>query len=178
MVFVLSSFLVQYTSRYLEFWSCFFPPSALGFLKAAYLENNTNFRLIVASTSYLSSPDKIVMHREVQILSHSHKNHPIKRDKNRNKKRRMAGLTRRDGMQYNYQLNSFHPPIFTPLLSTFFADEYVTRYVVKATSLQTIYEKMKIYRGERYKKKIKKILCFFITELEMESSLASCQTQR
>ena len=49
----------------------------------------------------------------------------------------MAGLTRRDGMQYNYQLNSFHPPIFTPLLSTFFADEYVTRYVVKQIALQT-----------------------------------------
>ena len=49
----------------------------------------------------------------------------------------MAGLTRRDGMQYNYQLNSFHPPIFTPLLSTFFADEYVYVYVVKAISVQT-----------------------------------------
>jgi hypothetical protein len=49
----------------------------------------------------------------------------------------MAGLTRRDGMQYNYQLNSFHPPIFTPLLSTFFADEYAYVYVVKAIALQT-----------------------------------------
>jgi len=69
----------------------------------------------------------------------------------------MAGLTRRDGMQYNYQLNSFHPPIFTPLLSTFFADEYVARYVVKATPLQITYVKMKIYRSKKYKKRYKNL---------------------
>jgi len=46
-------------------------------------------------------------------------------------KRRMAGLTRRDGMRYkNYQPKSFWALKFNNVLSTFFADEYVNRYVV------------------------------------------------
>ena len=38
-----------------------------------------------------------------------------------------------------YQLHSFHPNEFITLLSTFFADEYVTNYVVKTSPLQTNY---------------------------------------
>jgi hypothetical protein len=104
------------------------------------------------------------MHREVQILSHSHKNHPIKRDKKRNKKRRMAGLTRRDGMQYNYQLNSFHPPIFAPLLSTFFADEYAYGYVVKSIALQTylLLDSKESFFSTFFSKKNEKTIVFII----------------
>ena len=56
------------------------------------------------------------------------------------KKRRTAGLTRRDGMQYNYQLNSFRAHKNVELLSTFFADEYVNRYVVKVMQLQKFFK--------------------------------------
>jgi hypothetical protein len=77
----------------------------------------------------------------------------------------MAGLTRRDGMQYNYQLNSFHPPIFTPLLSTFFADEYAYVYVVKPIALQTYL--LLGYKEENFstffcKKKLKKAMVFLL----------------
>ena len=76
----------------------------------------------------------------------------------------MAGLTRRDGMQYNYQLNSFHPPIFTPLLSNFFADEYAYVYAVKPIALQTY---LLLGSKERFFpaffcKKIEKMMCFLL----------------
>lgn len=58
----------------------------------------------------------------------------------------MAGLTRRDGMHKNYQHNSFRTYEFNNILSTFFADEYVYRYVDKQSYFKNCYKWMLLLR--------------------------------